>query len=162
MRSTLEKTEEMPPYVAAGVALLGVDADFLGVDFALVPFPAGFFDLTGLDCFAGPFVTRPDLVFPRTFFSSTIAGAWSHVVSKGSDTQSSDDGRTTTGDFLVRLTPVFAVLAAGFALLLVVVVAFLGPGFAFVTVAFLVVALVVLGFVEVLLLVVVGFCTRWR
>ena len=92
MRSTLEKTEEMPPYVAAGVALLGVDAGFLGVDFALVPFPAGFFDLTGLDCFAGPFVTRPDLVFPRTFFSSTIAGAWSHVVSKGSDAQSSDDG----------------------------------------------------------------------
>lgn len=29
----------------------------------------------GLADVAGPLVTRPDLVLPRTFFSSTIAGA---------------------------------------------------------------------------------------
>ena len=30
----------------------------------------------GLAALAGPLVTRPDLVLPRTFFSSTMAGAW--------------------------------------------------------------------------------------
>ena len=37
---------------------------------------AGFFLDAGLLALAGPLVTRPDLVLPRTFFSSTTAGAW--------------------------------------------------------------------------------------
>ena len=49
----------------AGV-LLGVFFAFFG---AVVVFFAG---LLG---FAGPLVTRPDLVFPRTFYSSLTAGA---------------------------------------------------------------------------------------
>ena len=59
---------------AAGAsAFLGVaffaDAGFFGAAFLGVFFTAG---LLGL---AGPLVTRPDFVFPSTFFSSTTAGA---------------------------------------------------------------------------------------
>ena len=72
----------MSLYVAAGVALAGVDFVVFGVVATFFPFGAAFLDLTGFEAFAGPLVTRPDLVFPRTFFSSTIAGAWSHAVSK--------------------------------------------------------------------------------
>jgi len=46
------------------------------VFFAGVFLGAAFLPLTGLEGLAGPLVTRPDLVLPRTFFSSMIAGAW--------------------------------------------------------------------------------------
>jgi hypothetical protein len=80
--STLEKPKRMSLYVAAGVALAGVDFVVFGVVATFFPFGAAFLDLTGFEAFAGPLVTRPDLVFPRTFFSSTMAGAWSHAVSR--------------------------------------------------------------------------------
>lgn len=78
---SLTESEEALTHAAAGVAVfLGV-ADFLGVeDFAFDASEAGFlvtlpFLLAGLDEIAGPFVTLPLLVLPKTFFSSTMAGA---------------------------------------------------------------------------------------
>ncbi len=73
-----EKTEPMSSHAAVGVAFdLGV-ALFLGV--AFLASDAGFFTIfdffeAGLLAAAGPLVTRPDFVFPRTVFVSTIAGA---------------------------------------------------------------------------------------
>ena len=63
-------------YVAAGVSFFGVAAVFLGVDFAFGAFFVAVVFFAGLVDLAGPLVTRPDLVLPRTFFSSTMAGAW--------------------------------------------------------------------------------------
>ena len=51
-------------------------AVFLGVDFAFGAFFVEAVFFAGLVGLAGPLVTRPDLVLPRTFFSSTMAGAW--------------------------------------------------------------------------------------
>ncbi len=54
-------------------------ADFFGVvDFLVAAFFAG---AVG---FAGPLVTRPDLVLPRTFSTSTMAGAWSMLAMRRS------------------------------------------------------------------------------
>ena len=50
----------------AAAAFLGVAAFFAGVFLVVAFLAAGF---------AGPLVTRPDLVFPRTFSSGTMAGA---------------------------------------------------------------------------------------
>ena len=57
---------------SAYVVVAGVAVFFGVVDFLDVFLDAAFF---GTAVFAGPLVTRPDLVLPRTFFSSTIAGA---------------------------------------------------------------------------------------
>lgn len=55
----------------ADEAFLGAAAAFLGVFFVE--------GLAGSVLFL---VTRPDFVLPRTFFSSTTAGAWWDVISK--------------------------------------------------------------------------------
>lgn len=76
--TTLEqpKSDSFILYVAAGVSFFGVAAVFLGVDLAFGAFfVAALVFFAGLVGLAGPFVTRPLLVLPRTFFSSTMAGA---------------------------------------------------------------------------------------
>lgn len=63
---------------AAGVSVfLGVALGvFLGV--AAFFLSAGFFFCTAAAVLAGPFVILPEAVLAETFFSSTIAGAWSN------------------------------------------------------------------------------------
>lgn len=64
-----------------GVAFF-TDAAFLGA-------AAAFFGVFFVEGLAGSvlfFVTRPDFVLPRTFFSSTTAGAWWDVISKANIT----------------------------------------------------------------------------
>ena len=73
---TSDNPESSALYVAAGVSFFGVAAVFLGVDLAFGGFfVAAVVFFAGLVGLAGPFVTRPLLVLPRTFFSSTMAGA---------------------------------------------------------------------------------------
>ena len=73
-------------YLMDGIAIYAAGAAGVAVFFGVAAFLAGvaafFFDgadavfLAGLVGFAGPLVTRPDLVLPRTFFSSMMAGAY--------------------------------------------------------------------------------------
>jgi len=116
---------------AAASAFLGVaflaDAAFFGAAFLGVFLAEG---LAGSVLFL---VTRPDFVLPRTFFSSTTAGACWSIVSKGWHGINGDcHRRTAVGVFLARLV---LVLALGFAAALVLVAAvFLGAALVLVAV----------------------------
>ena len=113
-------------YVEASAFFLGVAA-FLGVvDFLVAAFFAG---AAGL---AGALVTRPDLVFPSTFSTSTTAGAWA-LVRPGVDS-AVDGERNLTAVAVLRLVAVLALVFG--VVVFLVVVAFLGAAVALVAVFF--------------------------